>query len=175
MPDNIPLHFRPEIVEMTQRLFRLRNRFRVGIPENLATLKKRIQDSRLEGKAGGVSDFDTFYNVGIVFSRYKDPITMGELSRDLNVPLSTATRIMDWFVSHGYVQRFSDAQDRRVVRVGLTEAGQEIYRTINETFMESIERFMRKLTSEERDIFHALLCKILDAFEEEIPVIHNNS
>ena len=167
MPDNIPSEFSPEIFEITQRIFRLRKRLKVGVPENLAILRKRIHESKLEGKAGGVSDFDTFHDIGIVFARYSEPITMGELSRELDVPLSTATRIMDWFVKNGYAQRLADPQDRRVVRVGLTEAGQEIYRTINETFMENIERFMRHLTQEERTTFFSLLCKVLDAFEKE--------
>jgi DNA-binding MarR family transcriptional regulator len=164
--ENFP--FPLEVVEISQRLFRLRNRFRVGMPENLTILKKRIRASQVEGKFSGVGDFDTFFKVGMAFSRYNEPITMGELSRDLEVPLSTATRMVDWFVKNEYAERLPDAQDRRVVRVTLTEAGQEVYRTINQTFMESIQRLVSPLTPEERGTFFKLLCKVLDTFEKEI-------
>lgn len=159
--------FPPEIADIMQRIFRLKNRFRVGVPENIVILRQRIHESNLGGKTGHFNDFDLFHNVGLVFSRHDGPITMGELSRDLNVPLSTATRIMDWMVENGYAHRLPDPQDRRVVRVGLTDAGQEIYATINQFFMERIEKIMGQLTAEERQTFTALFCKVLDALEKE--------
>jgi DNA-binding MarR family transcriptional regulator len=167
MPNSAHPQYSPQIVEITQRLFRLKNRFKVGIPEDLANLRKRIHQSKLDGKAGGVSDFDTFYNAGIVFSRHSGPISMGELSHDMDIPLSSATRIMDWFVANEYAQRLPDPQDRRVVRVVLTETGLETYRTIHDFFMENIERVLSNLEPEERKTFHRLLCKVLDAFEKE--------
>ena len=162
-----PRAYPPQIVEIMQRVFRLKNRFRVGVPENIAILRQRIRESNLGGKTGHFNDFDLFHNVGLVFSNHEGPITMGELSRDLNIPLSTATRIMDWMVENGYAQRLPDPQDRRIVRVGLTEAGQEIYTAINQFFMERIEKIMGQLTAEERETFTALFCKVLDALESQ--------
>jgi len=46
------------------------------------------------------------------------------------VPFSTATRMVDWFVDNGYAQRLPDPEDRRVVRVALTDSGRELYQTI---------------------------------------------
>jgi DNA-binding MarR family transcriptional regulator len=74
---------------------------------------------------------------------------------------------MDWLVNNGYAVRLTDPGDRRIVRVALTDAGQDIYRTVNEFFMERVERFMRQFTPEERDTLLALLRKILDALEKE--------
>jgi DNA-binding MarR family transcriptional regulator len=156
-----------EMKEMVQRLFRLRHRFRVGFPENIADLKKRLLKTNQGNPAEGVSDFDLFYNVGIAFSRQPGSLTMGELSRHLNVPLSTATRIVDWLVNNGYAQRLPDPDDRRVVRVALTEAGGAIYREIDSFFMERIERLMRGFTIEERNTFHGLLQKIVITLEQE--------
>ena len=157
----------PEIVEIMQRIFRLKNHFKVGVPENIAILRQRVRESNLGGKGGHFNDFDLFHNVGLVFSRHDGPITMGELSRELNVPLSTATRTMDWLVDNGYAQRLPDSQDRRVVRVELTGEGQEIYSTINQFFAERIEQIMGQLTPEERSTFIALFCKVLDALEKQ--------
>ncbi len=158
----------PEIVEIMQRIFRLKDRFRAGVPENIAILRKRILESNFGGKSmSHVNNFDLFHNIGLVFSRHEGPITMGELSHDLNIPLSTATRTMDWFVENGYAQRLPDPQDRRIVRVDLTDAGREIYAMINQFFMERIERMMGQLTPQERETFTALFLKVLDALEQQ--------
>lgn len=157
----------PEIVEIMQRIFRLKDRFRASVPENLVILRKRLLASNLGSKTGHVNNFDLFHNVGLVFSRHEGPITMGELSRDLNIPLSTATRVMDWMVENGYAQRLPDPQDRRIVRVGLTDAGKEIHATINQFFMERIEHLMGQLNAEERKTFTSLLLKVLNGLEEQ--------
>jgi len=157
----------PQIADIMQRIFRLKGRFKASVPENIVILRKRIIESNLGGKASHPGDVDLFHNVGIVFSSHEGPITMGELSRELNVPLSTATRTMDWLVENGYAQRLPDPQDRRIVRVGLTNAGREIYATINQFFMERIEQMLGQLTAEERETFISLLCKVLDALEKQ--------
>ena len=160
--------YSPEVVEILQRIFRIKDRFRAGVPENIAILRKRILESNLGDQSGQfLNNFDLFHNIGLVFSSYDGPITMGELSRDLNIPLSTATRTMDWLVENGYAQRLSDPQDRRVVRVGLTDAGQEIYATINQFFIERIEKLLGQLTPEERGTFISLLFKVLDTLEQQ--------
>lgn len=166
MPDQSTSHS-PEIAEILPWLVYLRRRFRVSLPENLTVLKKRLDESNLREKADGLNKFDLFYTIGIIFSRQLEPITMGELSRTLGVPLSTATRIMDWLVKHDYAQRLSDPEDRRVVRVMLTDAGREMYQTINAFFLERVERLMRPFTAKERKELTALLHKLVDAMEEE--------
>ena len=160
----------PSVVEMkevVQRLFRLRRRFHVGIPENIETLKKRLFQTAHSNPVENITDFDLFYNIGGTFSRQAEPMTMGDLSRSLNVPLSTATRIVDWLVNNGYAQRLPDPGDRRVVRVALTEIGNTMYREIDSFFMERIERLMRIFTPEERDTFRGLLLKIVTTLEQE--------
>ena len=159
-PDN------PDTVKLLQRIIHLRNHFKVVMPENLSALRKQIHESNLSGKGPGIYDASLFYSVGNVFSRYTGPISMGELSRDLEVPLSTATRTMDWLVNNGYAQRLPDPNDRRSVRVELTGTGKDTYRAISTFMMERVEQALYQLTPVERDNFIALLNKVLDAFEE---------
>jgi DNA-binding MarR family transcriptional regulator len=161
-------HPSPEMAEILPRLlYYLRSRFRVGLPEDLALLRKHWDESDLRDRAEGLNKFEIFYTVGVIFSRQAEPITMGELSRTLGVPLSTATRIMDWLVKHDYARRLSDPEDRRVVRVTLTEAGQEMYQGINTCLLERVERLMRPFTTRERRDLTALLVKLVDAMEDE--------
>src|SRR5512135_3760582 len=119
---------RKDIIDILLRLFYLRRRLRGKIPEQFVNIKASIQEHNLREKIEQINDRDVFFTIGFVFSRQPEPITMGDLSRILGVPFSTATRMVDWLVDNGYVQRLADPDDRRVVRVELTEAGKELYR-----------------------------------------------
>lgn len=163
-----------DVIKLFQRVVRLRSHFRVVLPENMATLKKQIHESNLSGKSAGINDAGLFYNVGNVFSRHEGPITMGELSRELGVPLSTATRTMDWLVNNGYAERLPDPNDRRIVRVGLTRAGKDTYRAISTFMLERAEQAMSQLTPAERETFISLLNKVLNAFEEAASIPASN-
>ena len=156
----------PEILKLLQRIVRMRSRFKVVAPENFAALKKQIHESKPSGKEAGIEDAGLFYNAGSVFFRYEGPISMGELSRDLEVPLSTATRTMDWLVNNGYAQRLPDPKDRRIVRVELTGKGKETFQTIRTFMLGRVEQALSPLNQAERKTFISLLNKVLDAFEQ---------
>ncbi len=79
---------------------------------------------------------------------------MGELSRDLEVPLSTATRTMDWLVNNGYAQRLPDPKDRRVVRVELTGKGKETFQAISTFMLARVEQAMSLLNDGRAEDFH---------------------
>ena len=51
-----------------------------------------------------------------------DPST-GELAEELNIRPATLTGLADRLEQKGLIRRWSDASDRRVVRVGLTDEG----------------------------------------------------
>ncbi len=54
-------------------------------------------------------------------------LTMGELAEALGVALSTATQIVERIEKRGLVQRaHGDPDDRRVVRLALTQQGQDL-------------------------------------------------
>lgn len=157
-----------EIKGITRRIFRLRHHFRVVHPENILALKQRLFKNKSNNPMENVTDFSLFYNVGTIFFQHSGPMTMGELSQELDVPLSTGTRIADWMVANGYVQRLPDPDDRRVVRVAFTEAGQDIYREIDAFFMERIEHLLRKFTPDEKETFIQLVRKIVQTMEQEL-------
>ena len=166
MPMSSDPSISPEAVKLLQRIVRLRSSFKVVAPENFAVLKKQIHESKSSGKEAGIEDAGLFYNTGSVFLRYDGPISMGELSRDLEVPLSTATRTMDWLVNNGYARRLPDPKDRRVVRVELTEKGKETFQAISTFMLGRVEQAMSPLSTSEQKTFITLLNKVLDAFEE---------
>ena len=109
------------------------------MPEGLAEVRTRLDETHPGGKAGSTADMELLHTVAVVLTRQPEPVSMGELSRMLDVPLSTATRIMDWLVKSGYAERLPDAQDRRVVRVGLTQNGRQIYQGVNDLMRAQVE------------------------------------
>ena len=166
MPDSSHSLFSPDAAELIQRIYQMRLHFKMIVPENVAAFRKQVRESNLSGKGGGVNDADLFFNAGIVFAHADGPISMGELSRGLNVPLSTATRIVDWLVKNGYGKRSDDPEDRRIVRVELTKSGKETYQTIHTFVNQRVEQALGQFTAEERATFVSLLNKILSEFEK---------
>jgi DNA-binding MarR family transcriptional regulator len=73
----------------------------------------------------------------------KHTLRMNELSAAGGVDTSTMTRMVDQLVDKGLALRQADARDRRIVQVGLTEAGQKMRREISDAltsyYMESLD------------------------------------
>jgi DNA-binding MarR family transcriptional regulator len=92
---------------------------------------------------------------------YGDPKpTMGELAKELLLPLSTVTRIVDALEERGFAQRLPDAADGRVVRVRLTDGGRQIYETMQRHKVRNAQRVLDCLTVEEQVILLTLLEKV---------------
>ncbi len=157
---------RNDIADILLRLFYLRRRFRGKLPEQILNVRTSIQEHNLREKLEQVNDRDVFFTIGFVFSRQSKPITMGDLSRTMGVPFSTATRTVDWLVNSCYVRRLPDPQDRRVVRVALTRTGKELYRAMNDLLLESAEQFLHNFSLEERKELGRLLGKLVDNLEQ---------
>lgn len=156
-----------EFAALLQKIILLRNRFKAILPDDLAQLKKQIDLDRLQGRTDGIGELNQLYAACLVLSRNPGPLTMGELSRGLEVPLSTATRIMDWFVGNGYVVRLPDPEDRRVVRVALTAAGEDLYRTINSFVVDRVVGILDQFSPEDQDMMIRLLRKLIGLLETE--------
>jgi DNA-binding MarR family transcriptional regulator len=142
-----------DIIDIFLRLFYLQRRFRGKLP------------GQMRQKISQVNAGDVFHTIGFVFSRQDEPITMGDLSRIMGVPFSTATRTADWLVNNGYVQRLADPEDRRVVRVELTGAGKELYQTMNNLLLESAEQVLHNFSPQERKELGRLLGKLVNNLE----------
>jgi len=105
-----------------------------------------------------------FHHMSNILSQ-NDNLTMGELGHALSVPQSTATRMVDWWVDNGYAQRLSDPDDRRVVRVALTEKGRLLHDIVEIHIAQSIQRALSCLTAEEQNILLSLIRKVADGLK----------
>jgi DNA-binding MarR family transcriptional regulator len=85
---------------------------------------------------------------------------MGELSKSLSLPLSTVSRIVSMLEEHGFAKRHPDSEDGRVVRVGLTDTGRQIYEAMLSHGASNARRVLDCLTVEEQMILLTLLGKV---------------
>jgi len=129
------------------------------MPPEMAEARNLIDDMRLRKSYKR-------NNVFVIIRRMMDLMypnnkpTMGELSRALALPLSTTTNVMDFLVKNGYCKRLSDRNDRRIVRVALTDVGRRNLEIGDKYIAQRGQEILSALTSEEQTTFLTLLNKI---------------
>jgi DNA-binding MarR family transcriptional regulator len=89
-----------------------------------------------------------------------DGRTQSELVDVLCVQPATITKSLDRLETAGLVQRRSDAEDRRVWRIHLTERGRSIQQQIEQVWQEMETISFGVLTDEERATLRRLLLKV---------------
>jgi len=139
------------------------------LPKQLADLAFSLDRLRLGDEVERVVTFTLFHRV--LFYRLSDVLyrnvnpTMGELSRALSVPLSTATRMVGWLVDMGYGERLPDQHDRRVVRISLTDSGRVLYEAVESFVTRRLEQIVVHLTTEERSALLVALSRMMAVLE----------
>jgi DNA-binding MarR family transcriptional regulator len=135
------------------------------LPEHILQLKKKMEAFRSSGY--GSEDHGFVFRILILLSQSVEPLTMSELSSELNVPMSTATRIVDGLVRSGMAERVNDSNDRRVVRVGMSQNGRELYETGMAYNKQRIAKLLKNFTAEEQAQLLKLMNKLFDALLDE--------
>jgi len=77
------------------------------------------------------------------------------------------TRQLDQLETKGYLRRQPHEQDRRALRIELTEAGEALWRHLHESNVATLERAQRTLSAEERERLHDYLERVLTALREK--------
>jgi DNA-binding MarR family transcriptional regulator len=95
------------------------------------------------------------------------PAVMGRLARRVQLPLSTATRIIDQLVAKKIVQRERHEENRRVVYVKLAPAGARFYQAALRSRIAGAQRMLRGLSASERRELVRLVRKIADSVSTE--------
>jgi len=134
-------------------------------PDEVLSLISRLKGEQSKDKPHLISKHVAFHRMRSILHR-KPGSTMGELSQALSVPLYTATRMVDSLVENGLADRLSDPDDRRIVRVNLTDDGRRLHEAIEAHVAQSIQRVMACLTPEEQGILITLLRKVAASLKE---------
>ena len=154
-----------QVEEVVRGFVQVWIKFGALMPGELAVVKDHRDGIYPEGGPQEDTNYEFFFRVSSSISGMDKP-TMGELSNALAVPLSTATRVVDWLVERDYARRLPDLEDRRVVRVALTEKGVELHEAISGYVKQRIQHVLSSLTNEEQVTLFALLRKVVFSLRE---------
>ena len=155
------------MAEIVRAFISLAPRLKTAVPEDDELIAARKRLYAAHGEHPDYGDFGLFLSLCQALDN-QEPMTMGDISRVLNVPLSTATRIVDVLVKSENVVRLNDPDDRRVVRIALTDTGKAMYHAILGAMRRRAERLLHPFTPDERETLIALLRKLVAGLEESL-------
>jgi DNA-binding MarR family transcriptional regulator len=96
------------------------------------------------------------------------PRMMRELAEFLLLAVNSVTSIVDKLEKKDLVRRQRSAEDRRVVRVELTDAGRDVYRSAVDEKLRFLRGMLATLNEDEQEIFMVLFRKIARAGRSEV-------
>ena len=111
----------------------------------------------------------------VEFLGNEGPRMMRELAEHLTVAVNSMTSIVDSLEKKGLVQRHRSEEDRRVIRVELTDPGREVYQSLVEVNQRLFRSMLGALTQDEQEIFMVLFRKIARAGRSQVPNIASSA
>ncbi|WP_323118032.1 MarR family winged helix-turn-helix transcriptional regulator [Burkholderia alba] len=92
--------------------------------------------------------------------------TAAELAREYGIDASAITRLLDRVEKRGLLSRVRSSEDRRVVRLELTDEGRELAERMPEIFRSVLEQLLDGFTPEEVGFLKSMLRRILSNYCE---------
>ncbi|NLK89757.1 MAG: winged helix-turn-helix transcriptional regulator [Clostridiaceae bacterium] len=109
-----------------------------------------------------VAEMHTLEGIGLYGNR-----TMSETAATLGITTGTLTVAIDRLVRKGYVERYRDQNDRRVVRIQLTKKGKLAYRMHGKFHRLLVERLVAPLDEQARQLLLETLTEISGFIREQ--------
>jgi DNA-binding MarR family transcriptional regulator len=103
------------------------------------------------------------------------PRMMRELAEYLAVAVNSMTSIVDSLERKKLVLRQRSEEDRRIIRVELTDEGRTIYQSLVEVNMRLFRSMLGALTHDEQEIFLVLFRKIARAGRSQVRQIASSA
>ncbi|MBQ1274411.1 MAG: MarR family transcriptional regulator [Cellulosilyticum sp.] len=101
---------------------------------------------------------------------YKEQmVNMSEVAEYINAPLNTATGVISRLEKRKLVERTRDCQDKRVVKISLTNEGRIYFNQEKKLLMKYFIALMGQLSGEEKQALASVMDKVIKLFKEGIP------
>jgi DNA-binding MarR family transcriptional regulator len=94
-------------------------------------------------------------------------VIMSQIADMLDIPMSTATGVVNRLVKKGYLERYRSEADRRIVVIRLTEEGQKLVDEVKATASKYFQLFTEALTEEEKAVLLQIMRKMLNHLGKE--------
>jgi DNA-binding MarR family transcriptional regulator len=102
-----------------------------------------------------ISEMHVIDNIGVNRER-----TMSDTAKDLRITSGTLTTAVDNLIKKGYVVRERSIEDRRVVKIKLTENGIAAYRSHEDFHKDLVISALQQLNSNEEELLIKVLTNI---------------
>ncbi len=93
-------------------------------------------------------------------------ITLNALAESLNVDKSTISRTIDNLVILDYVTRETHPENRRCIKIGLSNNGQTIFEKIEQSMMDYYNNLISMVAVEKKEIVHEGLQLLIDIVKQ---------
>jgi DNA-binding MarR family transcriptional regulator len=104
--------------------------------------------------------------------RQKYEPSTGELAADLHIRPATLTGLADRLEQKNLIKRWSDTNDRRVVRIGLTPEGEQLLDDAAAAGRASLDAIFTRMTPAEVEAFTRAVSAFVDA-AAEAPIVED--
>ncbi len=94
-------------------------------------------------------------------------IIMSQIADYVNIPMSTATGLVERLVKKGYIERIRSESDRRIVAIRLTDEGKKLAVELKGSILGLIEKVFDTLTDEEKKLLTGIFSKLTGIFSEK--------
>ncbi|GAA2888041.1 hypothetical protein Acy02nite_81820 [Actinoplanes cyaneus] len=143
----------------------------VNLVEAFLTASRALVGVAARSLAAGDAEITLSQHRALVLLATRGPQRMIDLADLLGVNSSTATRQCDRLQRRGFVQREPDPDDRRAVRVILTDAGRQLVRQVTDARRAEISAILHAMPNQSRTSLLAALRAFTDA-AGEVPNQH---
>lgn len=102
-----------------------------------------------------ISEMHVIDNIGVNKER-----TMSDTAKDLKVTSGTLTTAIDNLIKKGYVERRRSVEDRRVVKIKLTDKGMEAFKAHEDFHKDLVISALQQLDTKEEELLIKVLSNI---------------
>lgn len=153
------------VARLAQSLTQVASELNTQPPEELFELLAALARAQPEALPHHIPNPPAFHRMCRFIGQSGSP-TMGELGNAISIPFSTATRWADWMIQNGFANRLSDRDDRRIVRISLTETGHRFLEIIEKHMAENARQMLSCLTVEEQTILLVIFEKVAKGLQQ---------
>jgi DNA-binding MarR family transcriptional regulator len=134
--------------------------------ERLGQMQRELERLRQTSR-GNPEDRMFLFRILFALRNNDNPPTMSELSTELGIPMSSATRMADGLVRAKFVERKPDARDRRVVRLCITENGRRVVEAAKQFMKQRVTKLLAFFSLDEQAQLLRLLSKLIESLQAE--------
>ncbi|MEU3655384.1 MarR family transcriptional regulator [Streptomyces sp. NPDC032161] len=101
-----------------------------------------------------------------IVAHYDGPPRMADLAQRLDVVPRAVTSLVDGLETSGRVRRAPDPDNRRVIRIEITEEGLATLRSLRDARRAAAEEILAPLTTDQREVLGGLLSALVNGMPE---------